>query len=66
MAKKAEEEAPRLRKEGEEGGYAQVGFDRERRCNYHLNALGEKVYHGIPAGYEFNEHGKLQKLPDAA
>lgn len=62
MAAKKVEEVKRYRKEGEEGGYAQVFFDPEHRCNAHLNALGEKVLHGVPEGFTFDDQGRLHPV----
>lgn len=56
-------EPRKVRREGEPGGGPEVAFDLERRQNYHLNTLGERVYHGIPAGYAFDDQGRIQPLP---
>lgn len=60
-----EEEPAKQRREGLETGPPQVRFDPERRANYHLDARGERVWHGIPEGFEFNADGVLVKLPPA-
>lgn len=55
MAKRDEEPAPaaeRMIREGQEEGYPTVRFDPEKGQNYHLDALGRRVYHEIPAPAE--------------
>jgi hypothetical protein len=50
----------RLRWEGDPEGEPRVGFDAERRQNYHLNGVGERVYHETPVGFAFDESGRLR------
>ena len=58
----AEPEAPRIRAEGDEGGYPQQVFDPERKALYFLNTLRERVYIGVPEGFAWNDDG-TQLLP---
>jgi hypothetical protein len=52
-----------LAKDGSEQG-PQVAFDAAKRLNYHLDSLGERVYHECPPGYAFDDQGRLQPLPE--
>lgn len=45
---------------------ATVRFCPERRANYHLNRFGDRVYHGIPEGYEFSADGALVPIKEQA
>lgn len=54
------------RPEGHAEGYPQVAYDPKRRQNYHVDAAGERVYHGVPAGFEMNDVGELVPAAPAA
>lgn len=62
---KAKAEAP-LRRDGQEDGHPEVCFDREQRRPYHLDGNGERVYHECPAGFAYDDDGRLQRLPEPA
>lgn len=51
----------KMKREGDPDGvdYPTVSFDPAKRCQFHLNALGERVNHGVPEGFHFDPHGKL-------
>jgi len=42
-----------------------VRFDPVRKCNYHLNESMERVEHGVPDGFEFDDHGQLRPMKEA-
>jgi hypothetical protein len=48
---------PKLIKEGSEEGYPSVAFDREKGQPYHLDSLGQRIYHGVPEGFAWNADG---------
>lgn len=58
----------KLRREGDPEGSAEVGFDKQRKQNYHLTYLGKPEYHGVPVGFHFDDDGNLvgkQESPTA-
>lgn len=61
IAMSKSKDAEKLRKEGEHD-YPQVGFDPVRKCNFHLDANGKKVFHQVPDGFEFSEDGGLKPI----
>ena len=66
MARKREAGPQQVRREGDPEGSPSVHFDAEKRCMYHLNAAGDPVYHGVPAGFEFNDEGALRPVKQEA
>lgn len=48
---------------GQVEGYPTVAFDDEKRLPYHLDDLGERVYHEAPEGFRFNKNGVLEEKP---
>jgi len=42
-----------------------VRFDPAKRCNYHITESGLRVEHGVPDGFEFDDHGQLRPMKEA-
>jgi hypothetical protein len=53
-------------REGSPLGEPLVRLDPAKGQNYHLNRLGARVYHEVPAGFQLDDQGAPQPIPAEA
>ena len=61
----ADQEPNTARREGDPEGSPSVLFDPQERRHYHLDRLGNRIYHAVPEGFQPDEAGALTAISPA-